>query len=154
MKRGNLLNRNIENIKDGRHECKILVIHPMVYGEDIPMNERKAKMLIDIIIDNTTLHTVYALNERQCIDNSYTMSVYDDIVFGLLDQTSIDKAIIDNIDDDNPEEVMPLLKGKTFPCWVITNNASNGKSYKNVVFIETQKVRDHMQAIKLLSELE
>ena len=154
MKRSSLLNRNIESIKDGKHECKVLAIHPMVYGEDIPMNERKAKMLIDIIIDNTTLHTVYAPNERQCIDNSYTMSVYDDIVFGLLDQTNIDKAIIDNIDDDNPEEVMVLLKSKVFPCWVITNNASNGKSYKNVVFMETQKVKDHMQAISLLSELE
>ena len=80
------------------------------------------------------------------------MSIYDSIVFGLLDQTGIDKNIIDNVDDDNPEEVIPLLKGKTFPCWVITNESNNGKAYKNVVFAETQKVKDHMQAINLLSE--
>ena len=154
MKRSNLLSRNIENVKDGRHECKVLDIRPMVYGEDVPMRERKPKMLIDIIIDNTTLHTVYAPNERQCLDNICTMSVYDNIIFGLLDQTGVNKNIIDNIDDDNPEEVIPLLKGKVFPCWIITNDASNGKSYKNVAFTETQKVKDHMQAIKLLSELE
>ena len=153
MKRSSLLNRNIESIKDGKHECKILAIRPMVYGEDIPMNERKAKMLIAIIIDGATLHTIFVPNERQCIDNICTMSIYDNIIFGLLDQTGIDKNIIDNIDDDNLEEVIPLLKGKTFPCWVITNEASNGKAYKNVVFVETQKVKDHMQAIKLLAEL-
>ena len=152
MKRGNLLNRSIESIKDGRHECKVLAMRQMIYGEDIPLTERKPKMLIDIIIDGTTLHTVYALNERQCINNSYTMSIYDNIIFGLLDQTGIDKDIIDNVDDDNPEEIIPLLKGKTFPCWIITNEASNGKTYKNVVFTETQKVKDHMQAINLLSE--
>ena len=154
MKRSNLLSRNIENVKDGKHGCKILAIRPMVYGEDIPMNERKAKMLIDIIIDNITLHTVYAPNERQCIDNICTMSIYDNIIFGLLDQTDIAEEIIDNVDDDNTEEVIPLLKGKVFPCWIITNTASNGKDYKNVVFTETQKVKDHMQAIRLLSELE
>ena len=111
-------------------------------------------MLIDIIIDGTTLHTIFAPNERQYVDNIYTMSIYDNIVFGLLDQTDVNKNIIDNIDDDNPEEVIPLLKGKVFPCWIITNESSNGKTYKNVVFTETQKVKDHMQAIRLLSELE
>ena len=99
MKRSSLLNRNIESIKDGKHECKILAIRPMVYGEDIPMNERKAKMLIAIIIDGATLHTIFVPNERQCIDNICTMSIYDNIIFGLLDQTGIDKNIIDNIDD-------------------------------------------------------
>ena len=153
MKRSNLLSRNIESIKDGKHECKVLGIRPMVYGEDVPMGERKPKMLIDIIIDGNTLHTVFALNERQCIDNICTMSIYDNIIFGLLDQTGINKNIIDNIDDDNTEEVIPLLKGKVFPCWIITNTASNGKDYKNVVFIETQKVKDHMQAINLLTKL-
>lgn len=153
MKRSSLLNRNIESIKDGKHECKVLDIHPMVYGTDVPMEERKPKMLINIIINGTTLHTVFAPNERQCIDNVCTMSIYDNIIFGLLDQTDIAKEIVDNVDDDNPEEIIPLLKGKVFPCWVITNEASNGKAYKNVVFTETQKVKDHMQAINLLAEL-
>lgn len=135
MKLDKLIKTN--KIKEGRHTFKIISIKPLVYSKDIDLSGRKEKVIIQGLIDNNILHSVYALNEHQKVDKLYTPSMYDRMILDILSELNIE--ISEDFDTEDFDTINILLHGKEIPCYALNNKAENGKTYTNITFRKTDK---------------
>ena len=121
-------------ITEGEHSFKIISIKPLTYSEDVAMDKRIAKVIIQGLIDNKIIHSCYLMNERQEIDGNFTMSMYDNVIISICE-----KANIEIEDTEDYDTLNILLHGFTLPCYALNNKADNGKTYCNVTFTKTDK---------------
>lgn len=121
-------------ITEGEHEFKIISIKPLVYAEDVAMDKRQAKVIIQGLIDNKIIHSCYLMNERQQIEDSFTMSMYDNIIIDICEKAGVELEDTEDFDTLNI-----LLHGFELPCYALNNKAENGKTYCNISFVKTEK---------------
>ena len=121
-------------ITEGQHTFKIISIKPLTYTDDVAMDKRVAKVIIQGLIDNKIIHSCYLLNERQQIEDSFTMSMYDNIIIDICE-----KAGVELEDTEDFDALNILLHGFELPCYALNNKAENGKTYCNISFVKTEK---------------
>lgn len=124
-------------ITEGEHTFKIVSVKPLTYSEDVAMDKRQAKVIIQGLIDNNILHSVYTLNEHQKIDELFTPSMYDKIILDILSKLNIE--VSEDFDTEDFDTINILLHGKELPCYALNNKADNGKTYCNITFVKTDK---------------
>ena len=121
-------------ITEGEHSFKIISIKPLTYSDDVAMDKRVAKVIIQGLIDDKIIHSCYLMNERQEIDGNFTMSMYDNVIISICE-----KAGVELEDTEDYDTLNILLHGFTLPCYALNNKADNGKTYTNVTFTKTDK---------------
>ena len=132
----NMLTKS-NTIKEGEHTFKIVSVKPLTYSEDVEMTKRIPKVIIQGLVDNNILHSVYTLNEHQKIDELYTPSMYDKILCNILSELNIE--VSEDFDTEDYDTINILLHGKEVPCYALNNKADNGKTYCNITFQKTDK---------------
>lgn len=154
MKRTEVLTNN--GLTEGTHTFKICDIRAMQIDETVPVEERIPKMIIEglVYLDGDTtskpiLHRVYALNKHECIDGRYTASMYDNMVFAMLDEL----GITEDLDTEDLPTLLPYLRGKFIKCYAVENiyeKDGETKKYMNVLFTETTDVKRMLKIQKIL----
>lgn len=124
-------------ITEGKHTFKIVSIKPLTYSEDIELNKRIPKVIIQGLVDSNILHSVYTLNEHKKIDELYTPSMYDRMILDILSELNIE--VSEDFDTEDYDTINILLHGKEIPCYALNNKADNGKTYCNINFTKTDK---------------
>ena len=124
-------------ITEGKHTFKIISVKPLTYSEDTEVSKRIPKVIIQGLVDNNILHSVYTLNEHQKIDELYTPSMYDKILCNILSELNIE--VSEDFDTEDFDTINILLHGKELPCYALNNKADNGKTYCNITFVKTDK---------------
>ena len=154
MKRTEVLTTN--GLKEGKHLFKVCDIREMPLDETVPIPERVSKMIIEglVYLDGDTaskpiLHGVYALNKHECVDGRYTASMYDNMVFTMLDKL----GITEDLDTEDLPELLPYLRGKFVDCFAVKNiyeKEGETKAYMNIVFTETVEVKRMLKIQSIL----
>ena len=124
-------------ITEGKHTFKIVSIKPLTYSEDIELNKRIPKVIIQGLVDGNILHSVYTLNEHQKIDKLYIPSMYERMILDILSELNIE--VSEDFDTEDYDTINILLHGKEIPCYALNNKAENGKTYCNISFVKTEK---------------
>lgn len=124
-------------IKEGKHIFKIVSVKPLTYSEDTEVSKRIPKVIIQGLVDNNILHSVYALNEHKKVDELFTPSMYDKILCNILSELNIE--VSEDFDTEDFDTINILLHGKELPCYALNNKADNGKTYCNITFTKTDK---------------